>query len=283
MRIYQLYDALTRFEFSLRYYKAREYLALDIEEIIGELKVSEFKLNNFYISQEFLNIKLNEILQVLKYLQKALLYNIDKSDGEYYHDSCLRVMLEVFKNKGMNVVLDPLFDGNTKILYHLTNDIKQELQRRIDIVEKIQNGFDYVYEPREDNVLLVLNDLWKDHLSRSKVGEITPVEWHRLKLNKYHELSQTDDYKKFFTKEGLAEFELLKENIVSKWEKKKYAMFIRLLNLKGYFIEDLSIDLMIRFANLLTKNNFNKKDFEEAPKYNERWLDLGGFEIKTVY
>ena len=283
MRIYELFDTLTRFEFNLRYYKGKEYLALDESLTIEELKISDFKLHNFYLTQDFIDNKLSEILDLLKYFNEFLIINLKEVDGEYYHRDLFKLLFKEFCDKGANVHLDPLLDGSTKILYHLSNDIKNDIERKIDIIQSIQNSYDYNFKPSEFTTIYVLNDVWKRDLMQSKIGEITTFDWEILKRNKYHELSQTDDYKKFFTKEGLLQFEILKEKINEKWRKDKFAMFIKVLDIKGYFKEDLTVELMMRFATLLTKKTYNIKDFDEAVRYKEKWLEVyGGFEILTV-
>lgn len=281
MRIYQLYDALTSFEFSLRYFKDKEYLVLDESSASDSIKMSEFKLNNFYICQQFLDEKLSELLKLLKCLREYLETNIKNLEGEYYHKYFFKKLFREWSNLGINITIDPLLDGNTKVLYYLSDDLKNEVDTRVDLVENIIAGSDYIFHNINGAEINISNDLMKRHISVS--GEIKPRAWKELKQNKYPELSQTNDYKTFFNKQGLIQFDILRENINEKWRKDKFAMFIKVLDIKGYFKEDLTVDLMIKFATLLTKRKFYLKDFDEAVKYKDKWIDVyGGFEITTV-
>lgn len=280
MRIYQLYDQISNFRFSLRYYD-KEYLALDENEFLEELKFDDFERDNRCYSKEFLEDKLLELKQMLLYFQKFLSEKSKRFDSEYYHfDLFIALQKELYK-KGVGFSVEN-FNRQTYILHHLTLDIVIEIKNRLEIITALLDSKDYVFEDSPIPAIIhATNDSLNSKYFSEKRGEIDYVKWSRIKLNIYTELSKADNYENFFTPKSLKKFKSFKHKINTSWTKPKLSMLIQLLNEDGLFKSYLNKEELIRFSELFTGKKLTERNLTDEAVSKERWMnDYGGFEFE---
>lgn len=277
MRIYPLYDIITNFEFSLRYYNGKEYLALDENEFIENLKFNEFEKDNRCYSKVFLNDKLMELKQMLLYFRNILIAESKRFENKYSHFDLFIFLQNEFYKKGVSISIES-FNRNALILHHLTQDIIEEIEHRLQLINSLISSQDYQFQDRSIPNIYTPNRTWG--LKQKQRGEISYIEWSRLQLNKYTELLEETNYENFFTPKSLEKFKSFKEKIDMSWSKPKLSMLVRLLNNDGYFKYKLSKEEMIKFSELLTPKKFSERNFHDEAPSKERWVnDYGGFDF----
>lgn len=277
MRIYQLYDQITNFSFSLRYY-GYEYLALDENDFLEELKFNDFERDNRCYSKGFLDEKLLELKEILLYFQKLLSEGLKRYETHYDHFDLFVGLHKEFIKKGVSYSVED-FNRNTRILHHLTQDIADELRNRLEIISALSDSRDYVFQDSFP-VTYVVNGKLLSKESENR-GDINYVEWFKIKSLKYTELATARDYKEFFNQNSLKKFESFKHEINTSWTKPKIVMLVRLLNDDGYFKKFLSKEEMVRFTHLFDPSKkYILRNFQEEKPSKEKWKnDYGGFEF----
>lgn len=284
MRLYQLFDHVTRFEFTLRYYCGREYLALDKDELLDKLEFYDFERDNRCYPAVFLNDKLLQLKQILLYLKEFTIEASAGFEGEYTHYNLFLELQTEFYKKGIHITVE-CFNRRTLILYHLSQDIICTIDDRIQLVTALSDSNDYAIKKKPEERIYILNDYWRRTLERKKEEkkgqeELDYKEWELLKLNKYKEISQLTNYEDFFTKEKLEKFKSFKDKIDLGWSKPKMVMLFRMMNLKGYFRTNLKNDQMVRFAELYTRKSYTIRNFQDEAANYKKWLeDYGGFKL----